>query len=46
MKMVQDRMAVPIQCLGYDGIVRKFAVPADVKAGKDNMGALRWSETE
>lgn len=46
MQMVQDRMSVAIKCLGYDGVTRTFAVPADVKAGKDNMGALRWSETE
>lgn len=46
MDMVQERMQVPIRCLGYDGKIRNFTVPADVKAGKDNMGALRWSETE
>lgn len=46
MAMVQERMQVPIRCLGYDGVIRTFTVPADVKAGKDNMGALRWSETE
>lgn len=46
MNMVKERMSVPIKCLGYDDVVRTFAVPADVKAGKDNMGALRWSETE
>lgn len=46
MQMVEDRMAVPIRCKAYDGVTRNFTVPADTKAGKDNMGALRWSETE
>lgn len=46
MQMVADRMAIPIRCLGYDNKIRTFTVPADVKAGKNNMGALRWSETE
>jgi len=46
MDMVAERMQVPIRCLGYDGVIRTFTVPADVKSGKDNLGALRWSETE
>lgn len=46
MGMVQELMQVPIRILGYDGVVRKFTVPADIKAGEDNMGALRWSDTE
>jgi DNA polymerase I-like protein with 3'-5' exonuclease and polymerase domains len=45
-KMVEKLMEVPVIIKSYDGVVRKFAVPADVKAGKDGMGALRWSETE
>ncbi len=44
--MVAKLMEVPVICKGYDGVVRKFAVPADIKAGKDGKGALRWSETE
>lgn len=44
--MVAEKMAVPIKIKSYDGVVRTFTVPADVKAGKDNKGALRWSETE
>jgi hypothetical protein len=46
MDMVAERMQVPIRCLGYDGVIRTFTVPADVKNGKDGKGALRWSETE
>jgi hypothetical protein len=46
MGMVADRMEVPIRIRGYDGVVRNFVVPADVKAGRDGMGAERWSETE
>lgn len=46
MEMVQKLMQVSIRCLAYDGIVREFTVPADIKAGKDKMGALRWSDTE
>lgn len=46
MGMVQKLMQVPVRCLAYDGIVREFTVPADIKAGEDKMGALRWSETE
>jgi DNA polymerase I-like protein with 3'-5' exonuclease and polymerase domains len=44
--MVCKLMEVPVRILGYDGVVRTFAVPADAKIGKDNKGALRWSETE
>lgn len=46
MGMVEACMQVPTRCLGYDGVVRQYTVPADTKAGKDNMGAQRWSETE
>lgn len=45
-KIVADLMEVPVLIDSYDGVRRKFAVPADIKAGKDGMGALRWSETE
>ena len=44
--MVKDRMEIPIRIQSYDGKTRTFTVPADVKAGKDNLGAKRWSETE
>lgn len=46
MEMVQKLMQVPVRCLAYDGVVREFTVPADIKSGEDKMGALRWSETE
>lgn len=46
MDMVAERMQVPIKIMGYDGVIRTFTVPADVKNGKDGMGAIRWSETE
>lgn len=46
MDMVQERMQVPIRCMGYDGVLRIFTVPADVKNGKGGKGAHRWSETE
>lgn len=44
--MVKDCMELEVTCKGADGVVRKYTVPADVKAGKDNKGALRWSLTE
>ncbi len=44
--MVRERMEIPIRILSYDGVERKFTVPADIKAGEDGKGALRWSETE
>lgn len=46
MEMVQECMEIPVRCLGYDGVTREFTVPADIKAGEDKKGALRWSETE
>ncbi len=46
MGMVQKLMHVPVRILGYDGIVREFTVPADIKAGTEGTGAIRWSETE
>lgn len=46
MDMVKERMEIPVRIRGADGVVRLFTVPADVKAGKDSTGALRWSETE
>jgi hypothetical protein len=44
--MVAKLMEVPVIIDSYDGVRRKFAVPADIKAGKDGKGAHRWSETE
>ncbi len=46
MQMVRERMEIPVTVKGYDGIIRTFTVPADVKCGKNNSGAYRWSETE
>lgn len=46
MGMVQRLMEVPVRILSYDGVVREFTVPADIKAGKDGLGSYRWSETE
>lgn len=43
---VKQRMEIPVTVVGYDGISRTFTVPAAVKAGKDNKGSHRWSETE
>lgn len=43
---VKQRMEIPVTVTGYDGVTRTFTVPAAVKAGKDNKGSLRWSETE
>lgn len=43
---VVDRMQIPVKVTGADGKVRQFAVPAAAKAGPDNKGALRWSQTE
>jgi DNA polymerase I-like protein with 3'-5' exonuclease and polymerase domains len=44
--MVRERMEVAAKVRGYDGNIRTYTVPADIKAGKDGLGALRWSETE
>lgn len=44
--MVRERMEIPITIRSYDKVIRTFTVPADIKAGKDGKGALRWSETE
>lgn len=44
--MVRERMEVAARVIGYDGKVRTYTVPADIKAGKDGKGAFRWSETE
>ena len=43
---VKEAMEIPVTIKGYDGKTRTFTVPAAVKLGKDNKGALRWSETE
>jgi indole-3-glycerol phosphate synthase len=45
-EMVRERMQIPITVKGVDGLVRTYTVPAAAKAGKDNTGAYRWSETE
>lgn len=43
---VKEMMEVPVTVTGYDNKTRTFTVPAAIKAGKDNLGAKRWSETE
>lgn len=43
---VKDIMEIPVTVTGYDGKTRTFTVPAAIKAGKDGLGSLRWSETE
>jgi len=43
---VRKRMEIPVTVKGYDGVVRTFTVPADIKAGKDGKGALSWATTE
>jgi hypothetical protein len=43
---VRSSMEIPISVVGCDGKERNFTVPADLKAGKNGAGALRWSETE
>ena len=43
---VKKRMEVPVTITGYDGVTRTFTVPAAAKAGKDGLGACRWSATE
>lgn len=43
---VKKRMEIPVTIEGYDGVTRTFTVPAAAKAGKDGLGATRWSETE
>lgn len=50
-KMVEERMEIPVTIKGYDGQVRTFVVPAGAKYGQhlegDKKGkALYWSETE
>ena len=41
---VRECMEIPVEIKGYDGKVRNFTVPAAIKAGKDNKGALSWAE--
>jgi len=43
---VKTIMEIPVSVTAYDGKTRTFTVPAAIKAGKDGLGALRWSETE
>lgn len=43
---VKQLMEIPVTVKGIDGEYRTFTVPAGLKAGKDNLGAERWSETE
>ena len=45
-EVVKTCMEIPVTVIGYDGRPRTFTVPAAIKAGKDGMGAARWSETE
>lgn len=45
-ELVRERMELPVTVKGADGVVRTYTVPADLKAGKENKGALRWSLTE
>lgn len=44
--MVRERMEIPVTIKAYDGKVRSFTVPADVKDGIDGKVARYWSETE
>lgn len=44
--MVKECMELPVTVKSADGVVRTYTVPADLKNGKDNKGALRWSLTE
>lgn len=43
---VKECMEIPVTVKGADGKVRTFTVPADLKCGKDGLGADYWSETE
>lgn len=43
---VKKRMEIITTIRGYDGKIRTFVVPADIKAGKDGKGAKYWSDTE
>lgn len=43
---VKACMEIPVSVLSCDGKQRSFTVPADIKAGKQGVGVLRWSETE
>jgi DNA polymerase I-like protein with 3'-5' exonuclease and polymerase domains len=45
-ELVKQAMEIPVTIKGYDKVTRTFTVPAAIKAGKDNEGARRWSETE
>ncbi len=45
-EMVRERMEIPVTIKAYDGKVRTFCVPADIKAGVDGKVARYWSETE
>lgn len=45
--MVKELMEIPVTLKGYDGKIRTFVVPADIKMGKkEGVPALYWSETE
>ena len=44
--MVRERMEIPVTIRSADGVIRTYIVPADSKAGKEGLGAYRWSETE
>jgi DNA polymerase I-like protein with 3'-5' exonuclease and polymerase domains len=43
---VQRRMQIPVTIEGYDGVIRTFTVPADLKNGSEEAPALTWGTTE
>lgn len=43
---VRVRMEIPVTIEAYDGKTRTYTCPADIKAGPENKGVRRWSETE
>lgn len=47
-EMVKERMEVPLTIKAYDGVIRTFVVPAEIKNGQhlDKKWAEYWSETE
>jgi DNA polymerase I-like protein with 3'-5' exonuclease and polymerase domains len=45
-EQVKKCMEIPVTVVGCDGITREFTVPADIKGGKDGLGAKYWSDTE
>jgi hypothetical protein len=43
---VKERMEIPVTILSCDKKYRTFTVPADIKAGRDGIGATHWNLTE